>query len=68
MWSTLRRLWHFFLAGFVATFVVYLFIRFDANKVLLGIIIGAAGGLVISVIIFALERRFPERNSGDQLN
>ncbi len=68
MWSTLRRLWHFFLAGFVATFVVYLFIRFDANKVLLGIIIGAAGGLVISVIIFALERRFPARNSGAHLN
>jgi membrane associated rhomboid family serine protease len=61
MWRFLRREFLYFLVGFVATFVVYLFIRFDADKVLLGVAIGAIGGILLAILIFVLERRFPER-------
>jgi len=61
MWSFLRRQTYYFLIGFVATFVIYLFVRFDANDVILGVAIGAIGGLIISGGIFFLEHRFPDR-------
>jgi hypothetical protein len=61
MWSFLRRQFLYFLVGFVATFVIYLFVRFDADKVLLGVAIGAVGGIVLAIVLFALERRFPEQ-------
>jgi hypothetical protein len=47
--------------GFVATFVTYLFVRFDADKVLLGVAIGAIGGIIVAIVLFTLERRFPEQ-------
>jgi len=62
MWSTLRRLWHYFLLGFIATFVIYVFIRLDKDKILLGLLLGVVVGLVVSIGIFLLERRFPEHN------
>lgn len=61
MWSFLRRQLNYFLIGFVATFIVYLFIRFDSDKVLLGVVLGSGGGLLLTVAIFWLERRFPDR-------
>ena len=61
MWSFLRRQLNYFLIGFVATFVVYLFIRFDPDKVFLGVVLGAIGGTVLSGGLFMLERRFPDK-------
>jgi mannose/fructose/N-acetylgalactosamine-specific phosphotransferase system component IIC len=61
MWSFLRRQFLYFLIGFVLTFVIYLFVRFDADKVLLGVAIGAVGGILAAIVLFALERRFPEQ-------
>jgi hypothetical protein len=60
MWTTLRRATLYFLVGFVIAFVIYLFIRFDANLVLVGIAIGAAAGVVVAAILLLLEHRFPE--------
>ncbi|HMS60491.1 MAG TPA: hypothetical protein PKA49_16770 [Tepidiformaceae bacterium] len=60
MWSFLRRQLNYFLIGFVLTFVVYLFIRFDSDKVILGVVLGIGGGLVLSGALFMLERRFPD--------
>jgi len=61
MWRFLRRQALIVAAGFVVTFLVYLFVRFDADKILLGLVIGLAGGLGLDVLILLLERWFPER-------
>lgn len=53
-----RRQLTYFLGGFVAAFVLYLFIRFSADAVLLGMVIGAASGVATCIIIAYLERRF----------
>lgn len=60
MWSAVRRLLRFFTIGFIVTFIVTLFIQFDANDVVLSLVIGAAGGVVVAVVLFFLERRFPD--------
>ncbi len=62
MWSFLRRQFLYFLVGFVVSFVIYLFVRFDADKVILGVGVGIIGGLVLSVLLFLLERRFPDQS------
>lgn len=61
MWHFLKRQALYFLVGFVITFLVYLFIRFESDKVLFGILVGAIGGVVIAILIFMLERRFPDK-------
>lgn len=61
MWSFLRRQSLFFLIGFIVTFVVYLFIKIGSEDVLLGIAIGAGGGVLLSGVIVYLERKFPDR-------
>ncbi len=61
MWTALRRYTNYFLIGFVVAFVIYLFIRYDADEILVGMIIGAGVGIVLCLVIFILERRFPER-------
>jgi 4-amino-4-deoxy-L-arabinose transferase-like glycosyltransferase len=61
MWSAIRRFANYFLIGFVASFVIYLFIRFDANKILVGIAIGVVCGVALAIGLGILERRFPER-------
>jgi hypothetical protein len=61
MWSFLRRQTLYFLVGFVVAFVIYLFIRFDADAVFLGVVIAAAAGLALSVFLWWLEGRFEER-------
>jgi ABC-type nitrate/sulfonate/bicarbonate transport system permease component len=61
MWSFLRRQFLYFLTGFVVAFVIYIFARFDSDKVLLGVLISALVGLVVSAVIMYLERKFPER-------
>jgi len=60
MWTFLRRQFTYFLIGFIVTFVIYLFVRFDADQVVLGVVIGAVGGAVLAIALFLLERRFPD--------
>ncbi len=61
----IRRQVSYFLMGFVVAFVVYLFVRFDADAVILGLVIGAGGGLATAVGITLLERRFPDEPDVD---
>lgn len=56
-----RLLW--FLIGFVAAFLVYLFIKFDANEIFEGLSIAVAVGFGVSVLVFFLERRFPDKTA-----
>lgn len=54
MRRALRRYTNVALLGFIATFVVFLFVRFDADEVVLGIVISLAGGAVaLAIFIFA---------------
>jgi cell division protein FtsW (lipid II flippase) len=62
MWSFLRRQALYFLVGFVVSFIIYLFVRFDFDKIILGVVIGAGVGLAVSIGVFMLERRFPDRS------
>ncbi|MFQ5381417.1 MAG: hypothetical protein ACE5EF_07330 [Dehalococcoidia bacterium] len=64
MWNFLRRQLTYFLIGFVITFVVYLFVRFSADAILLGIVIGLVGGAAVMVGLFWLERQFPAEDKG----
>lgn len=61
MWTFLKKQALYVLAGFVVTFVVYLFVQFDSDRVLLGILVGAGGGVALALVLFLLERRFPDR-------
>ena len=61
MWTFLRRLLRFFTIGFIVTFIVTLFVQFDADDVILALVIGAAGGVVVALVLFFLERRFPDQ-------
>jgi mannose/fructose/N-acetylgalactosamine-specific phosphotransferase system component IIC len=58
MGKFIRRQVTYFFWGFVAAFVLYLFIRYDADDVLLGIVIGAASGIATCIIIMYLEHKF----------
>jgi cell division protein FtsW (lipid II flippase) len=53
-----RRQLTYFLVGFVIAFMIYLFVRFDADAIILGVIIGAAAGVALCIGIALLERRF----------
>ena len=54
MRRALRRYLNVALLGFIATFVVYLFVRFDADEVVLGIVIALMGAAVaLALFIFA---------------
>jgi len=55
-----RRQLTYFLIGFVITFVGYLFVRFDADKVILGVVIGAGGGIALGMALGWLEHKFPD--------
>ena len=55
-----RRQLTYFLVGFIIAFTIYLFVRFNADAVLLGLGIGAATGVATCVGIYLLGRRFPE--------
>jgi hypothetical protein len=53
-----------FLVGFVVAFIIYLFVRFNVDQVVLGVVIGAGAGLALNVTLYLLERRFPEQIPG----
>lgn len=63
MWTFFRRQLNYFLIGFIIAFTVYLFVRFDADAIVLGILIGALGGAALSAGLFYAERRFPDRTN-----
>lgn len=60
MWTFLRRQLNYFLIGFIVTFIIYLFVRFDADEVVLGVVLGVVGGGLLSTALFFAERRFPD--------
>lgn len=59
MWNFLKRQLTYFLIGFVITFVIYLFVVFDADKILLGLAFGIIGGMAAMGGLFWLEHQFP---------
>ena len=52
--------------GFIITFIVTLFIRWNAEDVITSAAIGAVGGLVIAILLWYLERRFPDQTPPPQ--
>jgi hypothetical protein len=64
MYHFLRKQLTIFLLGFVVAFVVYLFVQFDVNKVVLGLVISAAVGVILVIALYFLERQFPEQIPG----
>ncbi len=60
MWTFLKRRLLWFLIGFVAVFLGYLFVRYNVDAIILGMFIGSAGGATVSLVVFFLERRFPD--------
>lgn len=57
----LRRQLLYFLVGFLIAFIIYLFVRFDPDEVLLGVVISAVVGVVVSGVFVFLHRRFPDQ-------
>jgi len=47
------------LSGFIVTFAVYLFLRFDTDKVLIGLLVGLAGGVGVGVVLFSWNAGSP---------
>lgn len=60
MWRRIRQATLYFLLGFTVVFVVYLFLRFNADQVLLGMAIGAVAGIIVAAALLWLEHRFPD--------
>lgn len=63
MWAFFRRQGLYFLVGFVVAFLIYLFVRFDADAIVLGILISAGAGVGLSMFLWWLERRFEKRQT-----
>jgi hypothetical protein len=57
MFKALRRYLNAALIGFIVTFVVYLFVRFDPDKVVLGIVISLVGAAVTLIAYVYLDRK-----------
>ena len=53
-----RRQLTIFLVGFVISFVIFLFIRFNADAVFLGMAIGAGVGVATCFLVAFLNRKF----------
>lgn len=58
MFKALRRYLNAALIGFIVTFVVYLFVRFDPDKIVLGIVISLIGATVALIGYIYLDRKF----------
>jgi len=61
MWAFFRRQALYFLVGFVVAFIVYLFVRFNADAVVLGIFISVGAGVATSIFLWWLERQFNKK-------
>jgi hypothetical protein len=64
MYQWLRRQLGIFLLGFVVAFVIYVWREIGGDDLLVGVIIGAASGVVLTLLLLLLERRFPEQIPG----
>ena len=58
MMRALRRYLNAALIGFIITFVIYLFVRFDPDKIVLGIVIALIGAAVALVGYIYLDKKF----------
>lgn len=58
MFKALRRYLNAALIGFIVTFVVYLFVRFDPDKIVLGIVISLIGAAASLIGYIYLDRKF----------
>ncbi|MCL4242452.1 MAG: hypothetical protein KJ048_13975 [Dehalococcoidia bacterium] len=58
MFKALRRYLNAALIGFIVTFVVYLFVRFDPDKIVLGIVISLIGAAAALIGYIYLDRKF----------
>ncbi len=58
MFKALRRYLNAALIGFIITFVVYLFVRFDPDKIILGIVISLIGAVGSLIGYIYLDRKF----------
>lgn len=58
MFKALRRYLNAALIGFIITFVIYLFVRFDPDKIVLGIVISLIGAAVCLIGYIYLDRKF----------
>lgn len=63
MRTTIRRGTISFLTGFVVTFLIYLFVRFNADQVMLGMVIGTVGGVTTAVAVIYLFRKLAEEDA-----
>jgi FtsH-binding integral membrane protein len=61
MFKALRRYLNAALIGFIITFVVYLFVRFDPDKIVLGIVISLVGAAVGLIGDIFLDRQLGRR-------
>lgn len=57
MMRALRRYLNAALIGFIVTFVIYLFVRFDPDKIVLGIVIALIGGVATLAAYIYLDRK-----------
>ena len=57
MMRALRRYLNAALIGFIVTFVIYLFVRFDPDKIVLGIVIALVGAAVALTAYVYLDRK-----------
>lgn len=53
-----RRQLTIFLVGFVISFVIYLFIRFNADSVFLGVAIGIGVGIATCFAVAFINRKY----------
>jgi hypothetical protein len=58
MMRGLRRYLNAAFIGFIITFVIYLFVRFDPDKVVLGIVISLVGSVLALLVYVYLDRKF----------
>lgn len=57
----LRRQLTYFLIGFVVAFIIYLFVRYDADDIVLGVVISAFAGITTCAALIYLDRKFPDQ-------
>ena len=57
MFKALRRYLNAALIGFIVTFVIYLFVRFDPDKIVLGIVISLVGAAVVLIGYIYLDKK-----------
>jgi hypothetical protein len=65
MWTFFRRQTYFFLWGFAIAMIACVAYAVGLDDLIKYIVISALVGVIVSLIIFVLERRFPDRRSGD---